>query len=255
VSTETIRRNLVAADWTKKKLELRARQRSDELRLDWLRRVAIFSAEMYVFCDESGVDRRDGARRTGWAPRGVPPWAYAALARGHRFHLLPAISVNGLIDVLLYQGHTTSEGFFIWLRDCLLPKMNPFPGPNSILVMDNASWHKNPAVGALCRDHGVLLWYLPPYSPDFNPIEAFFGDLKAFIRRHYTWKGGDSISEDDFKLFLETSAKSVGTWIDAIAGHYKKAGMTFQNQGALCVNYAELYAAELRQYIENGTVC
>jgi hypothetical protein len=117
VSTETIRRNLVAADWTKKKLELRARQRSDELRLDWLRRVAIFSAEMYVFCDESGVDRRDGARRTGWAPRGVPPWAYAALARGHRFHLLPAISVNGLIDVLLYQGHTTSEGFFIWQKN------------------------------------------------------------------------------------------------------------------------------------------
>jgi hypothetical protein len=215
--------------------------------------VSKFSAEMYVFCDESGVDRRDGARRTGWSPRGVAPWTYATLARGHRFHLLPAITVNGLLDVLLYKGHTHTEGFFIWLRDCVLPKMNPFPGPNSILVMDNASWHKSPAVAALCRDHGVLLWYLPPYSPDFNPIEAYFGDLKAYIRRQYQWAGGDAISEVEFMAFLEGAAHTVGSRLEAIAGHFRTAIVPFRHENEE-VNYAEVYTEELRQYIEIGTV-
>jgi hypothetical protein len=114
---------------------------------------------MVVYCDESGIDRRDGARRTGWSPKGVAPWTFAVFERGKRFHILPAITSTGLLDVFVYKGHTTADGFFEWLRTALLPKMNRFPGLNSILVMDNASWHTNAYVKKLCNDFGGLIWY------------------------------------------------------------------------------------------------
>jgi transposase len=50
--------------------------------------------------------------------------------------------------------------------------------------MDNASFHRSPVIEQMCEDAGVKFLYLSPYSPDFNPIEEFFAELKAFIRRH-----------------------------------------------------------------------
>ena len=61
----------------------------------------------------------------------------------------------------------------------------PYPGPRSVLILDNASIHKNDRLRELCEEHGVLLKFLPPYSPDYNPIEATFHDLKAWIRKNY----------------------------------------------------------------------
>lgn len=83
----------------------------------------------------------------------------------------------------MYKGHTNTEGFVDWLERALLPKMNTFPADNSVLVMDNASWHRDVKVRELCDSVGLKLMYLSPYSPDFNPIEAWFSDLKALIRR------------------------------------------------------------------------
>ena len=80
---------------------------------------------MVVFCDESGTDRRDGARRTGWAPKGVAPWMSCLLDRGKRHHLLPAITVDGILDLLVYKGHTDKE----WRP----PKDESIPGPKQHL--------------------------------------------------------------------------------------------------------------------------
>lgn len=151
VDTSTISRRPKAAGWTNKKLYHQAAQQSEYLRHNWIRKLGALTAEMVVFCDESGLDRHDGARRTGWAPLGVAPTAESSPARGKRFHLLPAITVDGLLDKLVYKGHTITEGFIDWLERGVLPKMNRFPARNSVLVMDNASWHKNPRVEALCR--------------------------------------------------------------------------------------------------------
>lgn len=234
----------------------KASQQSDPLRIDWVRKVALFTAEMFVFCDESGTDRRDGARRTGWAPKGLAPWLPSVLTRGKRFHLLPAITVDGMLDLLVYTGHTDLVGFTNWFRTALLPKMNPFPGPNSILVMDNASWHHDPEILRLAHKHGVLLWYLPPYSPEFNPIEAFFSDLKAFFRRKYRECGGDALSQDDFKMFLESAALKVANQDGgkAIKGHYRQAGLTFREEAIDRIEYFVLYQRFFDEYREKGTV-
>ena len=213
----------------------------------------MFTAEMLVFCDESGTDRRDGSRRTGWSPKGVTPWSSSLLTQGHHFHLLPAITVDGLLNVLVYKGSTTKEGFILWLKDCLLPKMKPFPDRNSILVMDNASWHHDVVIQALYAAVRVLLWYLPPYSPDFNPIEAYFGDLKSYIRRQYQWEGGDKMPEADFREFLLESATIVGSRVNKIRGHYRQADALFRD-GDKDVDYRKVYAEELYKFAATGTI-
>ena len=70
--------------------------------------------------------------------------------------MLPAITVDGLLDVLLYKGYTNTEGFVTWLGEYLLPKINRFPDRYSILVMDNASWYRNKRVRFLYAEYGVL---------------------------------------------------------------------------------------------------
>ena len=64
--------------------------------------------------------------------------------------------------------------------------MNPYPGPNSVLVLDNASIHHRGNVQTLCDEKGIVLEYLSPYSPDFNPEEKAFGILKSKLRRRRT---------------------------------------------------------------------
>lgn len=66
----------------------------------------------------------------------------------------------------------------------LLQHCGRFPAPKSVLVMDNASIHHSEALKRMCSDAGVILIYLPPYSPDLNPIEEFFAQLKRFFKRH-----------------------------------------------------------------------
>ena len=62
--------------------------------------------------------------------------------------------------------------------------MNPFPGPQSILVMDNVSFHHHGRIAELIENRGCQLIYLPAYSPDLNPIEKGFSVLKARLRRY-----------------------------------------------------------------------
>ena len=67
--------------------------------------------------------------------------------------------------------------------------MNRFPGRNSVLIMDNAKVHHGGRIRRICEDHGVLLVYLPPYSPDMNPIEKVFSVLKSQLKRRQILTG------------------------------------------------------------------
>ena len=75
--------------------------------------------------------------------------------------------------------------------------MNPFPGPCSVLVMDNAPIHHNGRVAEIVESAGCLLIYLPAYSPDFNPIEKGFSVFKSSLRRNQDLLTG---GEDDFHV-------------------------------------------------------
>ena len=81
------------------------------------------------------------------------------------------------------ENAVTGDDFLQFVRG-LLPRMNKWPLPNSVLVVDNAAIHKVPGIRELVEEHGSRLLFLPSYSPDFNPIELAFSTIKAWLRKN-----------------------------------------------------------------------
>jgi transposase len=95
--------------------------------------------------------------------------------------VLPALTWKGyLAGTLIRQGSITAEVFEEWLEFTVLPQLEA----GTILVLDNASIHRSARVKELVEAASCFLEYLPPYSPDFNPIEISFAWLKEWIKRH-----------------------------------------------------------------------
>jgi hypothetical protein len=172
MSTSSVSRALNSISRSKKKIRRVSKARSADLRDLYVHNTSNFLSFQYVFVDESGCDRRDGYRRTGWSPLGVTPVQVTRFSREKRYQILPAYTQDGIIFVRVYQGSTDSAIFEDFIAELLL-SCNPWPQRRSVLVMDNAPIHHTARVNQMCYDAGVKLVYLPPYSPDFNPIEEF----------------------------------------------------------------------------------
>lgn len=86
---------------------------------------------------------------------------------------------GGMVAPCVFDGPVNAESFLAWIVQFLVPTLRP----GDIVVMDNLSSHKNPAVRAAIRAAGAKLFYLPPYSPDLNPIEKAFSKLKTLLRK------------------------------------------------------------------------
>jgi hypothetical protein len=137
-----------------------------------------------VYVDDSGSDNRTGFRRKRWASLGVIPVQTTGFHRSARHQILPAYAQDGIMHVRIFQGSTDSMVFEDFVQE-LLPLCGRWPEPKSVLVMDNTSFHQPERVEQLCADAGVKVLSLPPYSPDLNPMEEFFAELKALIRRSW----------------------------------------------------------------------
>jgi len=92
--------------------------------------------------------------------------------------------------------------------------------------MDNATIHHTERIEQMCRDAGVKLVYLPPYSPDLNPIEEFFAELKAFVKRN--WRIYEENLEQCFDSFLEWCIDVVGQRKNSARGHFRHAGLIIE---------------------------
>jgi len=180
VISETLRR----LGWTRKLCKRVAAERSFVARTAWRGRMALWRPDQLVFLDESAANERTGYRKYGWSPQGTEPIQVASVRRSERWSILPAYTLEGWLDcTLLTHGAVTKDMFTDWVINRVLPHCNPYPeGPRCIIVLDNCAIHGDPILKEACRDAGVQLEYLPPYSPDFNPIELSFHILKAWIR-------------------------------------------------------------------------
>jgi transposase len=90
--------------------------------------------------------------------------------------------------------------------------------------MDNASWHHSDRIQQMCRDAGVVLVFLSPYSPDFNPIEEYFGVLKKFIKKN--WHENEDFISREFKMVLEWCVDVVGDDVHVAENHFRHAGVS-----------------------------
>ena len=108
---------------------------------------------------------------------------YQVLVRGQRISAMATIDHSGLIEVKLTTGTVNSETFYDFVRGDLLPNLQPYDGTNerSVLIMDNCSIHHVENITSLFEEVRVLLLFLPPYNPDYMPIEAF-SYIKACIK-------------------------------------------------------------------------
>lgn len=203
IHTSNIWRALEAARWSRKVARRKASERNEVLRGKWVGYCLQFTADQLVFIDESAANERTGDRKYGWSPVNVECEVFSSLKRSERWSILPALDVNGYFAWLIYQGSINGNLFLEFVRDQVLPSCEPYPGKRSVLVMDNASIHHSQALKDLCEEHGVRLEYLPPYSPDKNPIESTFKDLKTWIRRHYL----EAMSFARFDSFLEVAVQ------------------------------------------------
>lgn len=221
VHGSTISRHLTKVDWANKK---HIPSYGDPLlRQAYLQEISKYTAEQVVFLDESGTDKGEGPRRTGWFPKTLQPSVAKLFEREHRLYVLLALHVDGLLDHFTFRGSPMKKDDFIaWVLDCVLQKMNPYPGPRSVLVTDNAGWHHDETLTKACEEAGVRILYLPPYSPDFNPIEPFIRLVKAKMRpnnpRPQTFN-----SDEEFIELLERTLDQVGNEAGNVRGLYRAA--------------------------------
>ena len=103
-------------------------QRSEALRAKFMSIISLYDPSMFIFLDESGCERRNGARKFGYSIRGIPPVDHRILIRGIRYSAIPVVSLDSIHDVYLLEGTVNGKRF---VRECLLQFLMPFNGSNS----------------------------------------------------------------------------------------------------------------------------
>lgn len=134
-----------------------------------------------VYIDESGIDHNDIKRRS-WSPIGHPTPSNQYGYRYLRTTLLAWVRWDIVVAPMRFEGSTNTDIFNLWIEECLCPELKQW----DVVVLDNASFHKSDRTRILIEKRGAKLLYLPPYSPDMNPIENYWAILKAYVRKRNT---------------------------------------------------------------------
>ena len=171
VHQSTMSRALKRKQFTKKVAVRIAGQRDPIARALFEEQLQQYRPEQLVYVDESNAGEKTFYRRHAWSYVGLPARIVSLLKSSIRISILPALTSEGYLptSTLVVEGSITGEIFENWLEFVLLPQMNRYTGPtskHSVLVMDNCSTHHGETVDRLCREKGIVLLYLPSYSPD-----------------------------------------------------------------------------------------
>jgi transposase len=131
-----------------------------------------------VFLDETGTNTAM-TRLYGRAPRGQRLVEAVPEARWQATTLISAIRRGGVVGSLVFKGATDEMAFRTYVEKVLVPALRP----GDIVVLDDLAAHKVTGVARALRKAGAGLWYLPPYAPDLNPIEAIWSKVKGLVRK------------------------------------------------------------------------
>ena len=158
--------------------------------------------DRFVFLDESGA-KTNMTRRYGRAPGGTRCVDHTPHGHWRTMTMLSAMRRDGVIApaTVVIDGPMNGTTFLSYVQRCLVPALRP----GDVVVMDNLASHKIAGVREAIEAAGCDLWYLPPYSPDYNPIEKLWSKVKAWLRR---------IGAATF----QTVSRTVGDALHAVAG-------------------------------------
>lgn len=159
-----------------------------------------------VFLDESGF-RLGSPPNYGWAPVGEKSHGKATHGAWRTITMLGAIALDGWRSLVTIDAATDGEVFLAYVEQALIPNLRP----GDVVVMDNLAAHKRPVVVAAIRAAGADVLFLPPYSPEYNPIEKAWAKLKDILRR------GATLTREAFdaavaSAMTQISSEDVAAW-------------------------------------------
>jgi transposase len=167
-----------AAGVDPKKRTVGAAERNEKHRAIWHRIVTKLDARRYVFIDESGANITL-VPRYGRAPKGERCPGIVPRNYGENLTLFASLTTEGVRAAMLLDGGADHTAFQLYVERILVPTLKP----KQVVVLDNLSVHKHRAVRDAIHAAGCHILFLPSYSPDFNPIELAFSQIKAYLRR------------------------------------------------------------------------
>ena len=153
------------------------RERSEHARRLFLRRIKRISSKNLVYVDEAGIDQylfREYAR----APRGQTVVGKVSGKKFERTNIVAGICCGEWVSPMQYSHSTDSELFEFWFEHCLLKEVKH----GKYIVLDNATFHRKARLAELAESKKCMVIFLPPYSPDLNPIEKKWAWLKQKLR-------------------------------------------------------------------------
>lgn len=153
-------------------------ERNEEKRSTYLAEINNIPTEDIVYIDESGIDH-NMIKEKCWTKRGTDVVGERSGKRRERTSILAALNGDDIKAPIRFSGTTNTETFLYWLKSFLIPVLRK----GQTVIMDNASIHKSYIIRELIEAAGCFLKYLPPYSPDFNPIENYWAVMKNNIKK------------------------------------------------------------------------
>jgi transposase len=159
------------------KKTLAASERDEEARAAWRAAAAQLDPEQLVFVDESGTNI-SLTRVYGWAPHHQRATSSVPRNHGKNTTLVAALAPDGLHEPWMIEGAMDTDSFTWYITEQLAPTLRP----GQVVVVDNLSAHKADRIRQAIEARHCHLLFLPPYSPDFTPIEQAFSKIKAILR-------------------------------------------------------------------------
>lgn len=151
------------------------------MREEYQRILNQISKENLIYLDESGFDL-NMKKEHGWKTRGQRLYdSKNGNRKNKRITVISAYKnqTKKLIAPMYFEGNTDTNIFNQWIESFLIPELQP----NQVVIMDNAAFHKSQRTADLIKSVNCKLLYLPPYSPDFNPIEQKWGHVKNEVKK------------------------------------------------------------------------
>jgi transposase len=155
----------------------RYEERNEALRAKFREAVDNLPSEKIFFIDECGINQYL-YREYGYAPKGQPVIGNVRGSKFKRLNIVAAKCVDRIVEPLVYDGTTDSVLFECWFENRLLKAIPK----GSVLILDNATFHRKAKLRLLADRADCDVLFLPPYSPDLNPIEKFWAWLKQKLR-------------------------------------------------------------------------